>query len=146
MSDATGKQRRKELRRELGNRKAPSPPPPRPQGPRYLVAHACFDCRRSCKVSPRPERVAVCPSCGGPMYEMGRSFKAPPARDREQWAKVRALYAAGFRFFGYRSSFCPPLPARLADVAAFLRENPDHPYRIAEPDPSLAGPPSEPTD
>ena len=34
---------------------------------------------------------------------MGRSFKAPPARDAEQWGKVQALYNAGFRFFSYRN-------------------------------------------
>jgi hypothetical protein len=60
---------------------------------------------------------------------MGRSFKAPPARDKEQWLKVHALYQAGFRFFSYRSHDCPPLPKRLADVEAFIRDNPVHPFR-----------------
>ena len=71
------------------------------------------------------------------MHEMGRSFKAPPSRDLEQWAKVQALFAAGFRFFSYRSFSCPPLPKRLSEVAAFIRDNPRHPLRVAEPNPSI---------
>jgi hypothetical protein len=62
---------------------------------------------------------------------MGRSFKAPPAKDTEQWAKVQALYAAGFRFFGYRSAEGPPLPDRLSEVEEFVRNNPSHPLRVA---------------
>lgn len=57
-------------------------------------------------------------------------------RDREQWAKVQALYEAGFRFFSYRSTDAPPLPARFRDVEAFVCGNPEHPMRIrktAEP-------------
>jgi hypothetical protein len=68
---------------------------------------------------------------------MGRSFKAPPARDLEQWAKVQALFAAGFRFSSYRSTSGPPLPGRLADVEAFIRDNPVHPLRVAAPNNSL---------
>jgi hypothetical protein len=68
---------------------------------------------------------------------MGRSFKAPPAKDVEQWAKVRALYDAGFRFFSYRSADGPPLPAKLADVDAFVRGNPSHPLRVAGPNNSF---------
>lgn len=61
---------------------------------------------------------------------MGRSFKAPPTKDLEQWAKVRALYDAGFRFFSYRSVDGPPLPAKLSDVEDFIRDNPTHPLRV----------------
>jgi hypothetical protein len=136
MTSAAEKQRRMELRRRVGNRKLPDLPTPRHVGARYLVAHVCFACRHSLKIWPRPERVAVCPRCRGALYEMGRSFKAPAARNREQWAKVQALYAAGFRFFGYRSS-CPSLPARLADVENFVRDNPNHPHRVEEPNPLL---------
>ena len=103
--------------------------------PQYLIAHACFDCRKSFKVAPRrgaaPE--ATCPICRGLLHEMGRSFKAPPTNDAEQWAKVQALYNAGFRFFSYRSTSGPPLPARLADVEAFIQDNPAHPLRVAAP-------------
>lgn len=65
---------------------------------------------------------------------MGRSFKAPPAKDVEQWAKVQALYQAGFRFFSYRSKEGPRLPERLADVDDFIRDNPTHPLRVAAPE------------
>ena len=101
--------------------------------PQYLIAHACFDCRKSFKVAPRPDVAAICPNCGGQLHEMGRSFKAPPAKDKEQWAKVHALYSAGFRFFSYRSALGPPLPERLSEVEAFIRENPEHPLRVAAP-------------
>ena len=99
--------------------------------PKYLIAHACFMCRKSFKVAPRGDSTASCPQCGGSLHQMGRSFKAPPAKDAEQWAKVKALYEAGFRFFSYRSVDAPPLPKRLSDVAAFIRDNPKHPLRIA---------------
>ncbi len=105
--------------------------------PQYLIAHACFDCRKSFKVAPRPDSVAVCPSCGGTIYEMGRSFKAPPAKDLEQWTKVQALFVAGFRSFSYRSTSGPSLPDRLADVEAFIRDNPAHPLRVAAPNNSF---------
>jgi hypothetical protein len=68
---------------------------------------------------------------------MGRSFKAPASRDLEQWAKVQALYEAGFRFFSYRSFDCPPLPVRLSQVEAFIRDNPNHPMRVAGPHDSI---------
>jgi hypothetical protein len=99
--------------------------------PQYLVAHACFECRKSFKIAPRPGRSAVCPNCASEIHEMGRSFKMAPARDAEQWAKVQALYDAGFRFSGYRSKSGPPLPDRLAQVPAFLKDNPAHPLRVA---------------
>ena len=106
-------------------------------GSQYLIAHACFACRKSFKIAPRIERFAVCPSCSGELCQMGRSFKAPPAKDVEQWAKVQALYNAGFRFLSYRSADGPPLPVRLADVDAFVRDNPSHPLRVAGPDNSF---------
>ncbi len=104
--------------------------------PQYLIAHACFDCRKSFKVAPRPEYQAVCPNCAGHLHEMGRSFKAPPAADLEQWAKVQALYNAGFRLSSYRGSG-PSLPARLSEVEAFIRDNPAHPLRVAAPNNSF---------
>jgi DNA-directed RNA polymerase subunit RPC12/RpoP len=99
-------------------------------GPDYLVAHACFRCRKSFKN--RPRRDARCPQCGGSLYIMGRSFHAPKQRDKEQWEKVRRLHQAGFRFFSYRSETGPALPSRLADVEAFIAENPSHPLRTAK--------------
>jgi hypothetical protein len=72
---------------------------------------------------------------------MGRSFKTPASRDTEQWAKVQALYQAGFRFFSYRSYDCPPLPARLSEVESFIRNNPGHPFRVAGPNSSFKSKP-----
>jgi predicted nucleic acid-binding Zn-ribbon protein len=105
--------------------------------PQYLIAHACFNCRKSFKLVPRKEARAVCPGCGGELHEMGRSFKAPLSRDMEQWLKVQALYKAGFRFSSYRSTSGPPLPARLSEVDAFIRDNPAHPLRVAAPNHSF---------
>ena len=96
----------------------------------YLVAHACFDCRKSWKV--RRETGMVCPQCGATLHEMGRSFKAQKKSDTEQWEKVRVLWSAGFRFWSYRSHpEAEPLPERLRDVEAFIRRNADHPMRIS---------------
>jgi hypothetical protein len=125
------KHRRMALRRDVGNRPPPAPRTP-VSGGRYLVAHACFLCRKSFKVASRPQQ-AKCPNCGGPLHWMGRSFKAPAARDTEQWLKVQALHEAGFRFFSYRSYDCPPLPARLSEVEEFIRSNPGHPFRVGGP-------------
>jgi len=120
--------RRMALRRDADNR-IPSPDKLAASSGRYLVAHACFECRKSFKIVSRPEP-AKCSGCGGTLHWMGRSFKAPAARDKEQWAKVQALHQAGFRFFSYRSHDCPPLPSRLAEVEQFIRDNPRHPFRV----------------
>ncbi len=72
------------------------------------------------------------------MHAMGRSFKAPPKNDKEQWLKVQALYAYGFRFFSYRSfPDAPKLPERLKEVEGFVAEHPNHPFRVAAPNKSL---------
>jgi hypothetical protein len=131
------KARRMERRRSVGNRKKPAPHKPLPKGPRYLIAHACFRCRRSFKFAPHDQREHPCPNCGGRAYEMGRSFKAPPKSNLEQWRKVQALFAHGFRFSSYRSSGGPPLPKRYRDVERFVSENPQHPLRTARARPSL---------
>jgi DNA-directed RNA polymerase subunit RPC12/RpoP len=130
------KARRMELRRSVGYRKV-EPVRPRPKGAAYLIAHACFDCRRSYKLVPRAEQEHRCPSCGGKAYEMGRSFRAPAKVDIEQWRKVQALFAHGFRFFSCRSSESATLPERSREVERFVRENPQHPLRVARPRPSL---------
>jgi hypothetical protein len=94
----------------------------------YLIAHACFDCRKSWKVR---ADTGKCPQCGAPLHEMGRSFKAPKQSDAEQWQKVQALWSAGFRFWSYRSHpDAEPLPERLRDVDDFIRRNQKHPMRI----------------
>ena len=68
---------------------------------------------------------------------MGRSFRAPPAADVEQWTKIQTLYALGFRFVGSGRHHGPPLPERLRDVPAFVRDNCDHPLRIGDAVPEL---------
>lgn len=125
---ADEKSRRMALRSDTGSRRPPLQKTSEGGG-QYLVAHACFDCRKCFKIADRSEQ-ARCPNCGGPIHWMGRSFKAPAKRDRGQWAKVQALHEAGFRFSSYRSHDCPPLPERLADVEAFIRDNPRHPFRV----------------
>ena len=116
------------LRHGTGNRPEPRATA-RPGGAAYLIAHACFDCRKSWKVT--PDRDAPCPECGHPLAEMGRSFRAPKKSDVEQWAKVRALWNNGFRFFSFRSyPDAEPLPERLRDVDDFTERNPDHPFRV----------------
>jgi len=121
------KARRAALRRAIGNRRDPRPVV-LPRGPEYLIAHACFDCRKSWKV--RAETGAVCPQCASPLHEMGRAFKAPKKSDAEQWEKVETLWSAGFRFWSVGSTAVEPLPDRLRDVDDFLRRNPDHPARL----------------
>lgn len=99
----------------------------------YLVAHACFACRRTFKRALRADRHVLCPACGEPVYPMGRAFKAPARGARGQWAKVQLLYAHGFRFGRYRSYDGPTLPRRLSEVAQFVKDNPRHPLRVAKP-------------
>lgn len=121
------KARRMAVRRSTSTRTEPMPRQPL-RGPEYLVAHACFGCRKSWKVP--ADSSAGCPGCGLVLHWMGRSFKAPKKSDTEQWAKVEALWSAGFRFGSYRSHpDAEPLPKRLRDVEDFIRRNPDHPMR-----------------
>lgn len=69
---------------------------------------------------------------------MGRSFRVPALGNVEQWRKVQALYAHGFRFFSYRSyPNAPRLPERFREVAAFVAANPAHPFRVAPPNQAL---------
>jgi hypothetical protein len=141
MARAEEKARRMELRRATGNRKVKAPPAKGSPSAPYRIVHACFTCRRSFKLQPQGERgTGVCPGCGGSLYQMGRSFKPPPTRDRKQWAKVQALYAYGFRFFSYRSFMCASLPSHWWQVEEFVRDNPEHPFRVAQPNLSLLPP------
>jgi hypothetical protein len=64
---------------------------------------------------------------------MGRAFKVPRKADNEQWAKVRSLWLAGYRFMsheGWRD--VKPYPERLKEVETFVRDNPDHPFRLGD--------------
>lgn len=102
----------------------------RPLGPEYLIAHACFDCKKSWKMM-FDENGHVCPECGQTVCIMGRTFKVPKRSDQEQWEKVRKLWKAGFRFESYRSfPEAEKLPERLSEVEAFIARNPEHPFRV----------------
>jgi DNA-directed RNA polymerase subunit RPC12/RpoP len=127
------KNRRMELRREIGNRKVKGISSPSPRTA-YLMAHACFNCRKSFKLS--CEKSHVCPECGELIRLMGRAFNAPKRNDDEQWRKVQKLYALGFRFHRYGGDY-PSLPERLREVDRFVEEFPEHELRVAEPDLSL---------
>lgn len=93
----------------------------------YLFPSVCFACRKSFK-KPPAQATLRCPQCSGPLAQLSRKFSAPKSTDREQWAKVRALVAAGF---GFQSLYEPArdgvsrtrvrYPARLAEVPEFIR-------------------------
>jgi hypothetical protein len=62
---------------------------------------------------------------------MGRAFRVPKKSDKEQWAKVIALWMAGFRFINHRRwREVEPFPERLRDVEDFVSRNPNHPFRV----------------
>ena len=103
--------------------------------PKYLIAHACFSCRKSFKLD--PGKPHTCPECRGILYKMGRSFRAPRSTQRDQWRKVQTLYAYGFRFFGNGSGDAEPLPRRHQDVAAFVLRNRKHRLRVEPADLTL---------
>lgn len=129
MTSGPTKSERMELRRGLGNRKVPMfVTTPLHRGPECLWPHACFDCHKSWK---RPKDItAKCPECRGDLRWMGRAFKVPKRDDAEQWAKVRALWFAGFRFINHtRWRDAEPFPDRLQEVEDFIRRNPHHPFR-----------------
>lgn len=124
------KPERMEIRRAIGNREVAGPRiPPYHRGPAYLIAHACFDCRKSWK---RPgETEHTCPECGEPLAMMGRSFRVPARREQGQWEKVRRLWDAGFRFWSYRSHpEAERYPDDVREVDEFIRRNQRHPMRV----------------
>ena len=98
------KARRKELRLKAGDsklaplRSLPGREPKDPYPP-YLMAFACFRCRRSFKQGPSAS-YRRCPRCGAWAINLGRNFKPPRAHDRKQWAKVQYLVDHGFVFQG----------------------------------------------
>lgn len=63
---------------------------------------------------------------------MGRTFKAPPKRSREQWMKVQILHGHGFRFDRYGRHGGAPLPKRLSEVETFLAKHPTHPLKTGQ--------------
>ena len=119
-----------EIRRATGNRELPAKASPSDsRGPLCLWPHACFDCHKSWKLP--DEAAGKCPECGGILHSMGRAFKVPKKSDDEQWAKVRALWFAGFRFVNHtRWQQVEPFPERLREVEDFISQNPLHPFRV----------------
>jgi len=104
----------------------------------YLVAHACFSCRKSFKRVPQNEMVVICPQCGAPSAEMGRSFKAPRKSEIKQWQKVEWLWNAGYRFHTNTGRHdVVPYPDKLSGVEQFIADNPCHPYRLKSHRPKL---------
>ena len=90
------------------------------RGPDYLVAHACFDCRKSFKYSIVRNIPPVCPQCKQPLSEMGRAFKAPKKSEISQWKKVKKLWDAGYRF--PTNSYKPvQYPKTLKEVDVFIK-------------------------
>ena len=136
MSKGPEKVQRMARRAAIGNRVLEPIPPRSPHvGPRYLVAYACFRCRKSSKHPPAEKR--MCPQCRGPIHEMGRSFRAPRQATQEQWLKIQVLYALGFRFVGNGNYEGERLPRNLRQVSGFVARNPKHRLRLAEVDESL---------
>jgi DNA-directed RNA polymerase subunit RPC12/RpoP len=126
---APAKPDRMEMRRAIGNREVRGPSTPQyHRGPDYLIAHACFVCRKSWK---RPEgQEYACPECGNALALMGRTFRVPAKRQDDQWEKVRRLWEAGFRFWSYRSfPDAERYPEHLRDVGDFISRNGNHPMR-----------------
>jgi len=132
MVDRKEKRRRMSIRKDVGNRpllseasKRATGVIPKIKGPDYLVAHACFDCRKSFKYSVIREIPLVCPQCRQPLSEMGRAFKAPKKSEISQWKKVKKLWDAGYRF---PTNFYKPVqyPKTLKEVDAFIEANPNH--------------------
>ena len=120
-----------DIRKEIGNRVVGVPVARSSETyPAYLIACACFYCRKSFK-KPIEGLNSACPQCGKQLYEMGRSFSAPKMNDQEQWAKVECLWKAGFRFSGSGSHDGPAFPDRLKDVGEFISKNPNHPLKVA---------------
>jgi hypothetical protein len=134
MTHSDEKARRMQIQRDLGLRVPRASPPVRAHQGVRRVAHVCFVCRRSAKLAELADMAPhTCPTCRGPLHWMGWSFHVPSRDDVDEWTKVEILYSRGFRFFSSGFGQYPPLPQRLQDVEAFLKEHPNHPLRIAEP-------------
>jgi hypothetical protein len=126
MSTPPDKAMRKELRRLSNTRPSPASTywpvndGPMPGSP-YLVAHACFKCRRSVKINVGhwPPRPARCPECAGKLHWLGRTFRTPKRSDIKQWKKIEILRQAGFLF---HSHWGGALPDTLKEAQAFIVE------------------------
>jgi len=128
------KRRRMQIRKDAGNRPLSdgalraTGKIEKPRFPNYLIAHACFDCRKSFKYSIKPETSPSCPQCGELLFIMGRSFKAPRKSDQKQWLKVEKLRKAGF-LFPTNTDESAGYPEKLNEVDDFIQNNPHHKFR-----------------
>lgn len=139
MASDAEKQRRMELRREIGNRglgvTSLSTPEP---GPAYLVAFACLACHRSYK---RPiEQTHVwyrkCPHCGDWAINLGRHFKPPKMTAKSQWKKVKLLVDHGFVFqhvYVGESGELVPYPETLEAARSFVVKYADKAIQVPLP-------------
>ena len=137
MARGEEKQHRMEARRASGSRAwGPSPWSVTLRSNRR-IAHACFQCRKSFKITPEDAPERRCPQCREPLREMGFSFKAPRIDDVAAWKLVQSLYAHGYRFFTTGREGSPVLPRKLSELADFLQRHPQHPLKVADPQPDL---------
>lgn len=94
------------------------------------MPYACFPCRKSFKryvADASAPDVLPCPECRGSAVRLSRKFKPPRRSDKAQWAKVEAVFRAGFRFEslpGYA-----PYPRTLAEVDEFVRRHGGQPKK-----------------
>lgn len=131
MTKKEEKRQRMSIRKDIGNRplseasKRATGALPKIKGPDYLVAHACFECKKSFKYTVIRNIPPVCPQCNQPRAEMGRAFKAPKKNEISQWKKVKKLWDAGYRFD--TNTYNPAqYPKTLKEVDAFVEANPNH--------------------
>jgi hypothetical protein len=89
----------------------------------FPIQHACFECHKAFKRyicredEPREQN---CPECGGTMWEMGRTFKAPKQDDVKQWSKVEKLVRNGITFHSTGSHGLGKFPRLLNEVGPFI--------------------------
>jgi len=95
---------------------------PKIKGPDYLVAYACFECRKSFKYSVLRDKCPVCPQCKKQLCEMGRAFRAPKKSEVSQWKKVKILWDAGYRFHSHTSNRIQ-YPKTIKEIDAFIKAN-----------------------
>lgn len=93
----------------------------------FLFPHVCLSCRKSFK-KPASSSSRICPECGLPLVQLSRKFKAPKAKDIDQWKKVALLIQNGFLFYSHYERSGPvahrvAYPKTLADTHEFLRRH-----------------------
>jgi len=104
-----------------------------------LMPYACLECRRSFK---RPRVFAApkyrpCPACGRPAIGLHPNFKAPRVSNVKQWAKVRLLVEAGFRFYpvwDIEKEKRIPYPRTLRDAGLWIERLKSFPCGRGGPD------------